>query len=217
MKKIRYLIFVLLVLLSINVKAANKCETKEFDRLKELAKKVEFDYDYKMVKERAMFSITAVNLNSDLRVLIIEDYYADKYKEFKNNDTHTATLDNFYPGDKVVITIKGFVPNWCSGKTVLTKTIKLPYYNYFYDEEKCRGNEDFKYCKVLIDSDISQKTFDTQFKNYLKNKENNNKPEVKHGIDTFTLLIIIGSIVGALAVIVLVTLYIIKRRKKNSL
>ena len=216
MKRIKYLVFILLALLTINVQAADKCDSKEFTRLKELAEKVEFDYDYKMVDDQARFSITAVNLNSDLKVLIIEDYFLDKYKQFKDNSSHTATIDNFLPGERVVVTIKGFVPNRCSGKTVLTKTIKLPYYNYYYNEEKCKGHEDFKYCKLLISNNISQSSFNTQFEAYLKSKENKST-EVIPKTNTWRLLITIGIIVGILAVLVGIAMYIVRRRKKNSL
>lgn len=217
MKRIKYVILVLLLLLAVNVKAADDCDSKEFTRLKNLAKKVEFDYEYKMVNDKALFSINAVNLNPELRVLIIEDYYNNKYKEFVDNSTHTASINNFEAGSKVVITIKGFVPNWCSGKTVLTKTVKIPYYNYYYDEEKCDGHEDFKYCKLLIEKNITQKEFDRQYEEYLKKNETNDKPqeeEIKNNMELY--LIIAGAV---LVVIILVVYFVIVRRriKKNSL
>ena len=169
MKKVRYLLLSLLLIVTFNVKAAESdCKKEENDRLKALANKIEFDYDYKLVDEKAVFSINAVNLNEDLKVLIINDYYNDDYKEFKDDGTHKATLSGFEPGKKITITIKGYVPNWCSGKTIMTKTIKLPYYNYYYDEEKCAGNEDFKYCKQLIDVNLTKSEFDKQFELYLK-------------------------------------------------
>ena len=204
------------MLITFNVKAEESCAKDELNRLKELAKKVEFDYDYKMVDGIAKFSIKAVNLNRDLKVLIIEDYFMDKYKEFKDNNAHTATLDNFASGEKVVITIKGFVPNRCSGKTVLTKTVKLPYYNYFYDADKCLGNEDFKYCKILIDTNINQTQFDQQFNAYLEAKANVPQ-EVVPQKTNWKLIIIIGSIIVVLAILVAIVSFIVKRRKKNSL
>ena len=217
MKKIWYILFIIIMLFTFNVKASDDCDSKEFARLKELAKKIDFDYDYKLVNDKAVFSVSAYNLNSDLRVLIIEDYYSDKYKEFKDNATHTATLNNFEAGTKVTITIKGFVANWCSGKTILTKTVKLPYYNYYYSEELCKGHEDFKYCKQLIESNISKEQFDKQYQEYLKRTPTptniiEDKPETD-----MTLYFIIGGGVLALILIVLLVRYIIIRRNKNKL
>ena len=218
MRKIKYFLFVGLLIFAFNVKADDNCDKAEFNRLKELAKKVEFNYDYKLVNEKAVFSITAVNLNEDLKVLIIEDYYNDKYQQFKDNSEHKATIDNFQPGEKVTVTIKGYVPNWCSGKTVATKNVKLPYYNYFYNAEKCKGNEEFKYCKLLIDTNISQKEFDRQLEQFIKNKEKNNKNDVVEDNDNNDELIkIIGIAVGVTIVLSVIIIYALKRRKKNML
>ncbi len=217
MKKIGYFLFIILILFTINVRAEDRCDATELKRLKELAKKVEFDYDYKMVNDKAVFSINAVNLNPDLKVMIIEDYFNDKYKEFKDNSTHTATLNNFQSGEKITITIKGYVSNWCSGRTLTTKLVKIPYYNYNYDEAKCKGHEDFKYCKLLLDNNISKAEFDKQYELYLKRGEGKVTPIVEPTKDNTTLYIIIGASVLVIAIIVLVVRYIIQRRKKNSL
>ena len=218
MRKIKYIIFVVLVLLSINVVADDRCETSELTRLKELAKKVEFDYDYKLVNDAAVFSINAVNLNKELKVMIIEDYYLNKYKEFKDNSTHMAKLENFKPGEKVTVTINAFVPNRCSGKTLLTKTIKLPYYNYYYNEEICSGNEDFKYCKLLVDNSITESEFYNQLNQFKiardGNVEENN--ESKSGINKELIIIIAGSVL-AVIVIAMIINKIIKTKKKNEL
>lgn len=216
MRRIKYLLLVVLLMLTFNVKAVDDhCDKTELNRLKELARKVEFDYDYKLVDNKAVFSITAINLNSDLEVLIIEDYFSLNYKEFKNNGTGKGTLNNFNPGEKVVVTIKGYVANFCSGKTVLTKTVKLPYYNYYYDAEKCNGNEDFKYCKQLIDSNITKESFDNEFALYLKNKEAKQEEEAKEK-DNKTIYIIIG-IVSGILVVGAITMIIVNTRKKNAL
>lgn len=220
MKRIKVLLFILLMVLAFNVKAAgsDNCDSTEFNRLKELAKKVEFNYEYKLVDEKAVFSITAYNLNEDLKVLIIKDYYNENYRQFKDNGSQQGTLDNFESGEKVTVTIKGYVPNWCSGKTITTKVIKLPYYNYYYDEEKCKGNEEFKYCKQLIDTNISQKEFDNQLAAFIKNKEKKNQTDDNTGEKDYSELIkIVGIGVGAAVVIGVVVVILLKRRKKNML
>ena len=218
MKKIKYLLLTVLCILAFDVKADEEpvCKKEEMARLKELAKKVEFDYDYKLVNDKAVFSITAVNLNDDLEVLIIDDYLSLKYQQFKDSGNGKGTLNNFKSGERVVVTIKGYVANWCSGKTVLTKTVKLPYYNYYYDAEKCKGNEDFKYCKQLIDSNITKESFDNEFALYLKNKESKSKGEEEEKSDNSILYIIIGVVSGIVAIGAIVMI-ISNTKKKNSL
>lgn len=217
MKRIKCLLLVLLLIVAINVKAASNCDSKELVRLKDLAKKVEFDYTYKLENNKALFSINAVNLNKELKVLVIENYYEGKYKEFKDSATHTATLNNFEDGSKVSVTIKAFVPNWCSGETLLTKIVKIPYYNYSYDEEKCKGHEDFKYCKLLIDKKISQEEFDQQLEIYLKNKKTGEKNIDNEKNDDMTLYLIIAGVVLIIVLTTFVVMSVVKRRKKNSL
>ena len=218
MKNIKYVLLVILLFLTINVKAANICDTKEFSRLKELAKKIEFDYDYTVNGDVVDFSIHAVNLNEDLKVLVIRNYYTDDYRQFKG--TTEATLNGFSNGERVVITIKGFVPNPCSGETVLTKTVKLPYYNFFYNEKQCEGNEDFKYCKILIDSNINETEYNRQLGIYLANKEKNNnniEPEKEETKDYTKLYFIIGGTILVIVISSILIANIAKRRKKNKL
>ena len=223
MKRIKYVILIIITLLTINVKGAETCDSKEFARLKELAAKVEFDYDYKLVNDvEPLFTIKAVNLNKDIKVLIIEDYYSGRYKEFKDNEEHVATIDKFKPGERVVVTIKGNVPNMCAGKTVLTKTIKLPYYNFYYDEEVCKGNEEFKYCKQLIDNNITEKEFNKQLKQYtdkkyieeMEEKESNEKEPEQSSTD---IVKIVAIVVVAIVIVTIIVMIIMKRRKKNKL
>ena len=217
MKRIKYVLLIILLLITFNVKAEDRCDSKEYARLKELAKKVEFDYDYKIVDGKAVFSINAVNLNKDLKVIIIEDYYNEIYKEFKDNSTHMATVNGFSEGEKVVVTLKGYVANWCSGKTLLTKTIRLPYYNTNYSEEKCKGHEDFKYCKLLVDKKITLEEFNRQYEAYLKGEGEKDKPTDDKTKDNTKLYMIIGGVVLLIAIITVVVMQIIKRRKKNQL
>ena len=223
MKKVKYLLLVILMLLTINVKAANSCESSELQRLKELAKKVVFDYDYKVNGDDVEFTINATNLNKELKVLIIENYYAGKYREFKGDET--GTLGGFKSGERVVITIKGYVPNDCSGVTVLTKTVKLPYYNWFYSENRCRGHEDFKYCKRLIDNDISEEVFEREYDKHLdsivekyeKEKAEEQKAEESKEEENKDIFIIIGVGLLIAAIISMLIAIIVKKRKKNKL
>ena len=73
MKKI---VLLILILFSFNV-YADTCDNNELKRLKDLAEKVEFSYDYEIKNEVLEdgsnfpvfnFSITANNLNEDLKV-----------------------------------------------------------------------------------------------------------------------------------------------------
>ena len=222
MKKIKYVLFLILIVFSFNVKAANDtCDRNEILRLKEIAKKVEFDYDYKVVNRVASFSIKAVNLNKEIKVRIIEDYYKGKYREFKDDGSHTATLDDFSTGQKVPITITAYVSNKCSGEVLSKQTIKLPYYNYFYSPDRCKGNEDFKYCKLLITENIDEAKFEKEFFTYLKAKIDNQIEEEKTTSEyndkvRYIIIGVVSFIVLILAIMIIIR-NVSRIKKKNSL
>ena len=223
MKKILYVIMIVISLFLLNVKADEessfKCEGEERQRLKNLANKLEYTYSFRKNADGVIdFSITISNLNEDLKIIITDDLARDD-KEFKYNDSKTVTKSGFSSGQRVNLAIKGFVVNWCSGETISTKLLKIPYYNYNYDEEFCKDNSDFKYCKELLDTKITQDEYDSAYKQYINKKEKTEEPEKQEDPDTgnWNLLIIIGSIVGVLLIIVLVGIFIIRRRRKNAL
>lgn len=208
-KLIKYSLVLLFVLMSINVYA--KCETSELERLKVLAEKVEFTYDYKIGND-INFSITATNLNSELKVLIIEDYYMDDYQEFKYNKNKTYTLNNFKNNEKVLVTIKGYVKNECSGETVLTKYVNLPYYNNFASSQECKLYPDFKYCATLLENSINKETFDSELEKYLNsNLQEEEPPKVKE--DGIFLYVVVGILF--IVVLIIIIIMVVKKKRKE--
>lgn len=237
--KIFILVGMVLFLLNINVYAAGTCESSELTRLRKLAEKVEFTYDYEVkeiktpggnVNKYLDYSITAVNLNPDLQVAVMEDYYSNKFIEFKGDSEGKATLRNFIEGDKVEIKIYAYVENACSGKKITTKTIKLPYYNKYHDSEICHAARDydyclekyykeycdemqnFKYCQEMIDEAVSEEKFNSKIKEFSNGKvphyhhykyieSNNNWKYV---------------IIGVVVLLIVLCFIIIKRKKSQK-
>lgn len=227
MKRLTNIFVLLLMILSMGiiVKADDDtCTKEELTRLKELAKKVEINYDYvlkeakqngEVIKYPDYFTLTATNLNSDLKVMIIENYYEGKYKEFTNGLATEATLKPFNEGEKVTVTIKAFVPNKCSGRTILSKVVKIPYYNRFSEEDICKEYPDFKYCSELTETTITLDKFNTEINKYINSL--NVEEETEKPNNSWTLLIIIGGVIVGLGLIFVITLIVIRVRKKNSL
>ena len=224
MKKILFIFITFLLLLSVNVHADDTCTKEELARLKELAEKVEINYDYefKEVKQNGeilkypIFSLTATNLNRELKVLIIENYLEQKYKEFKDGDKTTATIKDFKEGDKINITIKAFVPNKCSGKTVGSKTIKIPYYNKYSEEELCSHFPESKYCSEFTEKIVTLNEFNNEMIKYMENQKV--EPEINdEKNDSWSSLVIIATIIGVLIIIIVIATIIVKKRRKNSL
>ena len=210
----------------INVKAI--CSSTDLNELKKIAEKIEFTYDYTFEKkgnnEVVDFKITAVNLNEQIKALIIKDYYMDDYREFKYNSSKQNSLNGFSGGEQVKVTFKAYTANECAGKTVFAKTITLPYYNQFYNSEECKQNPNFKYCESqLLNYSVTKTQFDNElvkFLNQIDNNDNNTNDDNKNNNSKIQLDSIIGLGIIVIIVLVLISLIFIKIkqiRKKRSL
>lgn len=230
MRKNKILLLIIMMLFLVNVKADETCTNSEITRLKELANKVDIHYDYEIKRDSNgeeefvdyNFKIIADNLNPELKVVIPEDNYLMKYKEFKYNDSKSFTIDGFNMGEVINVEIRAYSNNECAGKTLLTKKISIPYYNSMYNTEECKGFEDFIYCKnEIVEKEITFDEFYNQldlFKENLENKTNDDAidiPEEKNNSYLVIVLIILGIILGV------VSYFIgkehIKRRKERDI
>ena len=224
MKKIKYLILILIFLLSLDVKAIDSCTMYEMTRLKELADNVEFTYDYEIDEDLdaknqgledyfwVVYKLKGINLNDDLRIEIdsINGFANIEFKDSSYNEI------NFFDGDKVVFKIYSRTINLCTDRLLRTVTVNLPYYNkyYFENKEKCEEYSDFKYCKEFLDYDYkyNNEKIDKLFEEYLKEKNDDNiKASVKN-INYYYVICIISIIVISIIVIVII---INKKKNKN--
>ena len=245
MKKIelKMIVFAVFLCFCLGVKAEDKCEKDELTRLRTLANKVELDYSYEMKEDTLadgttiklpIFSITANNLNPELRVVIMQDYYNDKYEEFVNNGDNKGVLKPFIQGDKVTVTVLANVKNYCSGKKLTTKTIKLPYYNDFYESDKCILYRDFdkcvenanlyfcnrlqewKYYKEFLDEVLTSEKFNAERTKFL------NKYDVTYHFiqdnesSIFSNYVVIGIIAGIIIFAIAISFFLIKGKKKKN-
>ena len=227
-KKTIFILLFLIIIINFNVKAAGVCTNDELARLKKIAEKVDFSYDYEIIELKsengyvtkfAEYTIKAVNLNPEINALIIKNIYTNNVMKFERKSDNTAVLGTFHDGDKIVITIEAYVKNECSGKKLLTKTIKLPYYNSNSQDPLC---EVYSYCDGCDEfSEIDYNSVE-KFENALQEcitKENkqeaekqNKNDEVKEE-DHSKIIIISGAAILVIAVSVVI---IIKIKKKNN-
>lgn len=228
MKNIKYVIIILLLFVNINVFAI--CDTTKLKELKTIADNIEFTYDYEFERinntstgelNRVVFKINAYNLDKSIKPLIIKDYYMDDYKEFKYNSNKNSSLGGFKEGEKVIITFKAYTADECAGKTVVTRTITIPYYNWFYYTDDCLNNRDFKYCKTkLLDIKLDAIQFGEEFKKFQNEKNSNIVDDTNEKKSKFNFNYLIGLIIIITILIVLIILIILKIKqniKKRSL
>ena len=178
MKKIKYIFFVGLFFICLNVSALNECTPEEMTRLKELADNISFQYkvgveditlydgdDY--IYKEPYYTLQAFNIDSSLKVHV------------KNNNTYLTDqiddLASFMNGENVTIEFIAYTKNLCSGKVIMTKTIKLPYFNLYSLRTECKDYPEFKYCSENGEYDISEEEFLEELENYKKNNKNSEK------------------------------------------
>ena len=229
MKKIIVNISILLITIffSFQVFAEGECSSSDAKRLKELAEKVELKYTYEVVQKdsidgskfKAMdFTIHVNNLTSELEpVIITGDKKSYVYEEFERVDDTTAKLSNVGEGKEILVSIQVAKDNVCAGKKLITKTIKLPYYNYYYDHKICIYHKDCDACNQIIEKKLNAKSFIDMINKCDKIKFSNNSDNAKSangGKNTMNIYYFAG---GGLIIVLItvIALAIIKKRKKK--
>lgn len=220
--KYRKLIFLFIILFFIHLDVF-ACDANRLSELRAIAEKVDFTYEYQKINNDVKFTITAFNLNKEIKPLIIKDYYLDDYQEFKYNTNKQSSLSGFEPGTRVKVTFNAYTTDSCGGSTVYTKTISLPYYNQFYNSSECQQYPNFKYCQSeLLTSSISSSQFASELKQFLKQEEDkpitdNNSANEKNNnlLDEYKGLILIIFI--AIILIILIIMKIKQVKKSNRL
>ncbi len=217
----KYIIFLLIIIFLIPGVKASTCQKEELERLKVLASKVEINYNYELKEadgiKYPLYSLTANNLNDDFKVLIIKDWYNLDYKEFKRGNGNFGTLNGFSEGENITITIKGYVANPCSGQTILTKNIKLPYYNPYSEDANCKKYPDFKYCAEFTTQKLTNDSFHSALKTYLNNLSQNSDDKINEKKMDWTIMIYIGIGIILLLALYLLIRFFVKQRRKNTL
>ena len=213
MKKIKYLVPILLFCLFINVKAMDECTSGEINRLRELADKVEFKIDYKIIEDeeykkmgfddyfQVLYTINVINSDNDLKIY---------YRDVNDNDYELLNLENiqninFYENQKVQFQIYSYTTNLCTNELLKTITLDFPIYNkYFYlNKEKCLKNPDFKYCQEFFDNEEkTTEEIDKLLNDYLNGKTDLNGEITKSNFNIYLILIIVLIFSGLIFVII---------------
>lgn len=147
MKKI---LFCLLVLLFSPYVYA--CNNSIKSSQKVLASNVNFDLGYSIVNDKAVFNLIITGLNEDL-------YITDENgKVIVSDKNGVATLQNLSNGkNKYYIYSKTY--SYCSFGVLLTRTINVPNYNPYYNDELCKNHRSSDLCNRWNNLELSYDEF----------------------------------------------------------
>ena len=217
MKRIKYLIPILIMFIAINVKAIDACTPEEMNRLRELAKNVQFKTNYNMLTAEdgiddleVVYHLNVINFNNDLSIYM----KTNDDEEFKIIDPNNMDDKYFFEGEVVTFKIYSHTTNLCTNELLNTNNIKFDYYNYWYykNKDNCNKYHDFKYCKEFMKTDKNDEEIDKLFNEYKKEINGENDSKILDFISNYKyIIIIIVSII-----IIGVTVFIILKRNKKE-
>ena len=217
MKKIKIIIFILLFMICLNVKAEGTCSTDELNRLKELANNVEIikelqvdDSRYDVEKKNGLISayykIKITNLNDELLI-----FYNNRGVK---QTIDVGTIDNlvFIDGTTTTFYIYAYTNNSCVNEPLRTITVKFDKYNLYYyiNKDKCEQYSEFEYCKEYMN--IGNKKYEEIDKLFDKYIEEN-----KVMVTTNSNLYYIAGGIILICLVTILIVVIIRKYKKNQL
>lgn len=164
MRKIIFGIICFFLMIS-NINAA--CDDEEMIRLSKIANNVASNYYFNPQTQK--FEITFTNVTKE--IVITDLINGEMY-----NEDIEFTLKNLESGNyRFNITSTDIS---CTGDTLVTKYINLPYYNKFYTSNDCKGIENYSYCKKWVKNEISESIFYKKVTDYKKSLKNEKKKVV---------------------------------------
>ena len=222
MKKM--ILFVLCIISSMiffinNVNA--ECSYQDRKELLDKAKNLEIFFEPNVNDK--YFTFNLYNLDNDLYVIISNDK-SDDIKEvysYDMEDNRYSFID-YNVDDLIVYTVKIYSnKSGCYSNNVTSKRVVKKIINKFYDDDICKGIEDYFYCKPLLNSKFSisdnkviSNINEYREKSSIKETEDVNK---KFGMDDLIELIKkYWYILGGILIIAVIIFIIVKINKKRG-
>lgn len=193
---------------------ADLCDKEHIKELKELANKVDVNYEYIVDEDEDGDGEITINVYSvDVNLLSNELYLSDGKKEYYFNDFENGIVNLYYNASKINFDIHS---TRCFDYKLRTISIDLPKYNTYSYKSECKELSEYELdvCDPWYQGTINDNYFDSVVNKYL------NIPKEKETIIDILInfynkyqLIIIGSIL----LIVLVIIGIVSYRKRSVL
>ncbi len=148
MKKVLFIAFLLLVK-GLNLKA--ECSYKELRELNTFASYIESNYSYNEATDK--FDLTFTNLSDKI-------YITGKIGEFYYPQNGEVIIRDLNLGTSYKYEAYATSQTNCSTELLRVITVNIPYKNYYYGSEACKGHENLNVCNSkFLDYEISENTF----------------------------------------------------------
>jgi len=179
------------------------CDSGIKSTQKILASNVNFDLDYRINSNKATFSLTVTGLNDNLYIT------DEKGKVYYGNKDGILIINNLSSGkNKYYIYSKAY--SFCSFGTLLTRTVNVPTYNPYYDDELCNNHKSSDLCSRWNNLNLTYDEFKKAILKIEKEQQSDKKDDVvedKEDIFDYLIWIVLGTIVLSGSVV-----YFVKRK-----
>ena len=219
-KKILIFILFLMLMLPNTVLAYRiPCTTKNLNKLKNDAYKVNITYEFRQ-EETNYFEIYVSGLTQELELRygnIMVNYDASKETQtiITNEGGNTTLYFDLYAAEGSA----------CDGHKVLTKSVTLPKYNIYSEREECIDYEEFRLCNKWCKEDIPNETyFEEEFYKYKESLEQGSTKPQKPKTNVFqkfinfyldnAVITIPVTVILALGIIFVLVRNIIRRKNR---
>lgn len=218
MKKIWLFILLLILVLPVSVfaRANTKCDYTLVSKLKKYASNINIIYDYQIVENEAVFTVTINNLVSE--VYVLDENTGTQYR-YTNTVNGELVIPNIKNTKKLKYKILSANP-LCSDELLLTHYITLPVYNKYSADPLCKGLENYNLCYTFLDTDITYDEFKEKIEEYKKEKpveedENEKKVKAKSDWDKFLDFMTQYGIYIVALIAIIITIISVRRSRKN--
>lgn len=220
MIKIIYLIIMMLFVFQLKDVSALVCTSSNYNNLMKQARNVKISYELVHGKgEWPYYKLTVLNMTKDIMFKFNNEKYIYGYE--KENPSMIHLYGTFETGTTVTIDLQVSDENACFGNSLKSISVKLPYFNHFYDYDECLKYPEFRMCARTFNSDdISDEEFLAAVAEY----EKTIKPEEEPNEEKLNLFekiinfvkenIVVVSICTVVLVFVIVIVLHIRRKKK---
>ena len=202
MKKCVMIILVVLSFLPVFIKA-KECDWGEISAKKNLARNIDWSYEYYLENNKMYFDITISNVYEDL--YIVDTTTSKKYA--KSEFTINKIADN----QKLKFEIYS---SECD-EQVATKDISLPAYNKYYGTEYCEGIKEFSSCKKwqILNSSVTEDVIKQKTNEYRENLNKTSTKVIEYETNSSNFYVFVGLVLLALT---LLLIFIIRGRREKD-
>jgi len=212
-EKMKYYIYLcLLLFLSPFVVKADACDDNLYYKTVATAELIKLVYSYNAQTQK--MDVKAINVNEEFSFKI-------NNKEIKSK-TKEVVLGSFNQGEEILVNFYTSSDLGCGRNNLVTKRyLVLPFYNRFYNDERCKSRAEIDACNYYYPIALDEKTFsdmiylyDQQIYNQLPIKE---KIEKQKKIEPWYMKNKYYLLIGFGTALFILIAYVIYRIKENKI